>query len=184
MGEKNYSPINLMLSLIIEELLNQMREKNLKINRLFVLAIFLLGAITTNISAQDVPANLQAALFKKIFSFDKTLTGGAEVAVIGSSSEGIVSAFKAAGINAKSSDNLAGANVVYVMPGAPSPKDQTGAKGILSISGDASYAESGKVAIGLGIEGGKPQIIIHMGQLKAEKHEFSPELLKIAKVIQ
>lgn len=161
-----------------------MKKKIYKINKLLITIFILSGAITYNISAQSVPTNLQAALFKKIFSFDKTLAGGAEVAVIGPSSDGIVSAFKAAGINAKASDNLAGANVVYVMPGAPSPKDQTGAKSILSISGDASYAESGKVAIALGIEGGKPQIIIHMGQLKAEKHEFSPELLKIAKVIQ
>ena len=70
------------------------------------------------------------------------------------------------------------------MPGVTSTKQQSASKGILSISGVPSYAENGSVSIGLGVEDGKPKIIINMSQLKAEKQELSADLLKIAKIIQ
>ena len=70
------------------------------------------------------------------------------------------------------------------MPGTNPPSQQSSSKGVLSISGVTSNVESGKVAIGLGVEGGKPKIIIHMGQLKAEGQDVSADLLKIATVIQ
>jgi len=166
----------------------KMIGNNIKIKRVFIFAVILLCVITTNILAQEVPANLQAALFKKIFSFDKTLQSkGVEVAVIGGSGDEIVAAFKDAGINAKTvSGNQVpgGVTVVYLTAGAASTKGQTASKGVLSISGFVSNVESGKVAIGLGIEGGKSKIIIHLGQLKAEGQELSADLLKIAKVIQ
>ena len=149
--------------------------------------------MTVNIKTQEmaVPANLQAALFKKIFMFDNTLSskGNYEVAVLTGAGSGdeIVTAFKAAGMNAKSySGNQIpdGAAVIYIMPGVTAPKQQSASKGVLSISGVTSNVESGNVAIGLGIEGSKPKIIVHMGQLKAENHEVSANLLKLAKVIQ
>lgn len=139
--------------------------------------------------AQDVPSNLQAALFKKIFAFDKTLQakGDVQVAVLGGSGDAIVAAFKDAGVSAKAvggSQVPDGVSVVYVMPGTSSPKQQCAAKGVLSISGDASMVESGKVSIGLSVEDGKPKINVNMGELKAEGQELSADLLKIAKVVQ
>lgn len=136
-----------------------------------------------------VPANLQAALFQKIFAFDKTLTakGNIEVAVIGNSNDEIVAAFKAVGINTKTVNGEqvpAGVAAVYIMPGITNTKQQTASNGILSISGFPSYAEDGNVAIGIGVEGGKPKIIVNLKQLKAEGQELSADLLKIAKVIQ
>lgn len=159
-----------------------------KINLLKIITLIFGMSLITNTLAQEmaVPANLQAALFKKIFSFDKTLAskGNFEVAVLGAGSDAVVSEFNSVGVNAKAANEIGSALVVYVMPGSPSPKAQTSSKGVLSISGVTSYAEEGKVAIGLGVEGGKPKIIINMAQLKAEGHELSAELLKIAKVIQ
>jgi YfiR/HmsC-like len=153
--------------------------------------IFLVFAISANSFAQDmaVPVKLQSVLFKKIFAFDKTLVakGSYEVAVIGSSSDEVVAAFKEAGINVKavSGDQVpADAAVVYIMPGVSSTKQQTASKGVLSISGVTSSVENGDVAIGLGVEGGKPKIIVNMNQLKAEGQELSADLLKISKVIQ
>ena len=49
---------------------------------------------------------------------------------------------------------------------------------------DVTVAEDGNVAIGIGVEGGKPKIIVNLKQLKAEGQELSADLLKIAKVIQ
>ena len=156
-------------------------------SRLTFVVLLLLSLITVNSFAQDmaVPANLQAALFKKIFSFNKTLTakGSVEVAVIGAGADEVVSAFKDAGVNAKAVSDIGSASVVYVMPGTASPKAQSASKSVLSISGVTSNVEEGKVAIGIGVEGGKPKIIINMAQLKAEGQELSADLLKIAKVI-
>lgn len=158
---------------------------------LFVICFILFAA--QGIFAQDMaaPANLQAALFKKIFAFDKTLKskGSIEVVVLSADGSGddIVSAFKGAGVNArlvKGSQVPSGASVVYVMPGVGSTKQQSAQKGALSISGAASLVQEGRVAIGIGVEGGKPKILVHMGQLKAEGQEVSADLLQIARVIQ
>lgn len=165
----------------------------MKKNRIAAFFILLIGLAALNIHGQDmpVPLNLQAALFKKIFSFDKTLqaSGNSEVIVLSADGTGndVVSAFSAAGVSAKLVQGTSvpdGAGVVYVMPGTPSPKQQTAQKKVLSISGVTAFVESGQVAVGLGTEGGKPKIIVNLSQLKAEGHELSADLLNIAKVIQ
>jgi len=166
-----------------------MKKKYGAIKTTLVFSVLFLGVFAINSNAQEmaVPAGLQAALFKKIFSFDKTLAakGTIEVAVIGNGGDAIVSAFKDAGVSAKVSDQIpAGATIVYMMPGAASLKQQTASRGILSISGVSSYVEEGRISIGLGIEGGKPKIIVNMAQLKAEGQELSADLLSIAKIIQ
>lgn len=169
-------------------------ERNfLSKSKIFTILLFLIGITTTNSLAQDmaVPANLQAALFKKIFAFDKTIQakGSSDVAILSAdgSADEIEAAFKSAGVNVqvvKGSQVPGSANIVYVMPGVASPKGQTAQKKVLSISGVTSYVESGKVSIGLAVEGGKPKIVVNMAQLKAEGQELSSDLLKIAKVIQ
>ena len=163
---------------------------NLLKGRTTVVILFLLGIFAVNNFAQEmsVPPNLQAALFKKIFSFNKTLTskGNVEVAVLGNGGDAVASALKEVGVNAKAvgGDQIpSGVSVVYVMPGTAAPKQQSASKGVLSISGVSSFVEDRKVAIGIGVEGGKPKIIINMSQLKAEGQELSSDLLKIARVI-
>lgn len=161
--------------------------------KVFVTALFLISLGAANISAQEmaIPANVQANLFKKIFSFNKTLTakGNIEVAVLsgGGSGDVMVSAFKEAGVNAKavSGEQVpAGATVVYLMPGVNPQKQQYASKGVLSICGSSIDVEDGKISIGLGLEGGKPKIIVNMGQLKAEGQELSADVLKMAYVIK
>jgi YfiR/HmsC-like len=153
------------------------------------LILIALASATNFAQSMPVPANLQAALFQKIFAFDKTLAakGNVQVAIIGNSSSDIVAALQSVGISAKAvnSDQVpSDVSVVYIMPGVTSTKQQSASKGILSISGVPSYAENGSVSIGLGVEDGKPKIIINMSQLKAERQELSADLLKIAKIIQ
>lgn len=174
-------------------LIKKMKKKIGSNSKIFLVLLFLVGIPTVNSFAQDmaVPATLQAALFKKIFAFDKTVQakGSTDVVILssGGSADEIVSAFNSAGISTKvvSGNQVpSGANIVYVMPGVASPKQQCAQKKVLSISGVSSYAESGKVSIGLDVEGGKPKIIVNMAQLKAEGQELSSDLLKLAKVIQ
>jgi hypothetical protein len=150
------------------------------------------GALTAQHMA--VPANLQTAIFKKIFGFDKTLQdkGRIEVAVIYgdvAAKDAIVAAFNDLGIPAvpiksdQAGSGIGSATVVYVTPGGVPPKQLCINNQILSISGVPSFVENGQVSIGLSVEGGKPKIIIHRGQLKAEGQELAKEILSMAKVI-
>jgi len=161
--------------------------------KIFALLIVLISFTAAVSSAQEmaIPASVQANLFKKIFSFNKTLAskGNVEVAVLSGSGSGdvMVSAFKEAGVNAKavSGESVpAGASVVYIMPGVNAQKQQYASKGVLSICGSSIDVEDGKISIGLGLEGGKPKIIVNMGQLKAEGQELSSDVLKMAYVIK
>jgi hypothetical protein len=149
--------------------------------------------------AQDmpVPVKLQAAIFKKVLGFDKTLqsAGGYEILVAFGESSGpakdeAVEAFKAMGVVVKAVavGQLAGAltssTVIYVAQGALPPKLLAGKGSTLWISGMTALVEKGQVAVGLDIDSGKPKIVIHAAQLKAEGHEFSADLLSIAKILQ
>jgi hypothetical protein len=53
----------------------------------------------------------------------------------------------------------------------------------LSISGDPSLAASGDVSVSIGEVDARPQIIVNMSRLKAEGHELSAQLLKLAKIV-
>ena len=162
-----------------------------------LLMIFLASIMTINVIAQDmpVPTDLQAALFKKIFSFDKTLSGLPKVLILYSDGSAgvkdqLIKSFSSVGITAAgvTADQLGGSmnsgTVVYVAPGVISPNSQFSNKKVLSITGVTSYVESGKVSVGIGTEGGKPKIIVNISQLKSEGHELSVDLLKLAKIIQ
>ena len=180
-----------ILSTIIEREKNHMRRQN------FILVLLGLMLFAGHLTAQrmTVPANLQAAIFKKILGFDKTLQakGRIEVAVVygdEAAKDAIIEAFKDLEISAvplKSDQALLGigsATVVYVAPGGIAPKQFCIKNRVLSISGVSSFVESGLVSIGLSVEGGKPSILIHKGQLKSEGHELAGEILKMAKIIQ
>jgi hypothetical protein len=158
-----------------------MKTREHKIEWLLVRVVLLCFFSFFQGTAQTVPANLQAALFKKIFSFDKALSAKATVDVVVIDGDDVAAAMKAAGINAASGSS-AGGDVTYF--GSAPAKAATAKAGILSISGTASHAEKGLVSIALTVEDGKPKIVVNMVQLKAEGHEISADLLKIAKVIQ
>lgn len=163
----------------------------IKLMKILIVPIIVLSILANQNIIAQIPSNLQAALFKKILSMNLTLKakGDLKVAVLTGDGNGddIVSAFNSVGIaaNAVSGNQPpGGASVVYVMPGVTAPTSECASNGVLSISGDGSYAESGKVAIGIGTVGGKPKIIINFAQLKAEGQEVSASLLTIAKVIK
>jgi hypothetical protein len=143
-----------------------------------------------------VPPELQVAIFKKVFNYDKTIPGGAPkmlVAYTDASAavkDQVVKAFKDAGVTvtAAKADQLAGAlegvNVLYVAPGVTGVKQICQKNGILSITGIPSLVESGEVSVGLAVVDNKPKIVVHLGRLKAEGHDMSANLLQLAKIIQ
>jgi hypothetical protein len=74
------------------------------------------------------------------------------------------------------------AAVVYVCPGVVPPKSLFNKFRVLSISGVPAFAKSGQVSIAMAAVEGKPKVIVHMGQLKAEGHDLSADMLKLASV--
>jgi hypothetical protein len=166
-------------------------------SRLAALALILNGLILFSL-AEDmpVPTDLQGAIFKKVFSFDRSIPEGAAkivVAYTDSSAEQkdhIVKAFKDCGVAASAikadqvSGSIAGANVLYILPGVFGARQICQKNRILCITGIPSLVESGEASIGLAIVDNKPKILVHLRELKAEGQELSANLLQLAKIIQ
>ncbi len=152
------------------------------------------------VNAEDMPLplDIQTAMFKKIFSYDRALAADDKMKVLvvhadnPSEVERVVSSFTRAGVSSAgvSESELAAsirlASVVYVLPGvsADAVKSFCARNGVLSISGVPSLAEQGHVSIGLGAESGKPKIIINLNRVKRENHELSAQLLELSKIVR
>lgn len=55
---------------------------------------------------------------------------------------------------------------------------------ILTITGVPEYVENGTLTISLGLKkNNKPEIIVNLNSMRAEKHELSSQLLKLSKII-
>ncbi|MCK9427020.1 MAG: YfiR/HmsC family protein [Ignavibacteriaceae bacterium] len=78
-------------------------------------------------------------------------------------------------------------NMIYLCPlrgvSLESITSITRDRGILSFTGVSDYVESG-IAIGLELKGEKTQIIINLTAAKAERTDFSSQLLKLCKIIE
>lgn len=146
-----------------------------------------------------VPGELQSAMFKKIFSYDRALQGAGEITVfiLGAEKEDqavqdLVKAFKRDGAFPAVlgfiplEGPLSPTSVVYVFPDADHSvvKQVCSESGVLTISGVPSLVEQGHAAIGVGENGGKAEIIVNLPRLKEEGHDLSAQLLKLARVIQ
>jgi hypothetical protein len=146
-----------------------------------------------------VPINLQVEIIKRMFSYDKAVAHEARpVVFVVHQEEGpmkpdeVVKAFEVVGLVsiAVRRDALASQvqtpSAVYLVPGVdPSTVRQyCTEKRALSISGIPELAESGSVAVSIGEENSRPQIIVHMKRLQDEGHSFSAQLLRLARVIQ
>ncbi len=80
-----------------------------------------------------------------------------------------------------------GASVVYWLPGADKGRIKALCEQhkVLSLSGVSAMADDGTVSVGLGTRpDGAPQIIINLQRSKVEAHEFSTDLLRLARIVQ
>ncbi len=166
-------------------------------------AIFLATG-TLAASAEMADPARQSDIFKRIFSYDKDLRGSPKIVVIivgetrgGGEVDKVAAVFREKGLfpavitAGDFSEDLAStltpqSAVLYVMPGIPydTVKDFAEKMGFLSISGVSTLAEAGHVAVSVGVQGGKPEIVVNMPRLTTERHELSSELLNLARVIR
>ncbi len=161
------------------------------------LSLWILGAA----SGEEMPVAVeeQGALFKKVLAYDRTLAGDEHVELLvvyageptGAIGD-IVWAFQEAGFVSSTTrdtdlpDAIERVSVVYFAPGVDVSRSSAlcAEKGVLTISGVPERAEKGDVAIGIGVRDDRPEIVVHLGRLEAEGHEFSSELLRLSRVIR
>ena len=176
-----------------------LRRRTLSTMNLRCLAVALvLTCLSLPAFAEDlpVPPDLQVAIFKKVFGYDKSIPDGSLkmlVAFSDSSStvkDEMVKAFKDSGVNVSAakgdqlSGSVSGISVMYLLPGVSGARQVCQKNGILCITGTPSLVESGEASVGLSLLDNKPKILVHLKELKAEGHDLSANLLQLAKIIQ
>lgn len=146
-----------------------------------------------------LPLDIQSALIRRIVSFDRSLSTKAEVrfvVVFDKEPNELVgqieAALRRAGLSTAGAARVAELesragefDVLYVLPSAVSPKlEGICVRGrVLSVSGYPELAEKGATSVGLGIEQGKPKILINLRRLGREGHSLASTLLGYARVI-
>lgn len=140
---------------------------------------------------EAMPVSVQAALFSKIFFYNRTLTSKPKVHVSvleGPGAKDVVRAFESSKISAsvvKESDIDSFATVVYFTKASAKAREHCTRKKVLSIAGSGALAKDGEVTVGLRIkEGGRSEILVNLSRAKAEEQDFSADLLAYATVIK
>lgn len=176
-----------------------------------VLVMMALMSIESPAEAQDVPVNLQAAIFFKVLSYDSAISSkdgsditiyvitdgktagnkGAMVAgfgkLTGKKLGGKTIKIKAIGVGEAA--GVAGGNaILYVPDGASAGTISTiiaiaAQKKCATLGGSEALAKKG-LAVGLGIENGKPQIVINFPASQKQGMKLSSKVLRLAKVIK
>jgi hypothetical protein len=168
------------------------------IRMLGVYAIITAAVVSVG-SAQttSVPLPLQGTILQKIFSYDRTLEHRIPKVLIVASdlNDPQASELKATLVRLGSTAVIttaaampaqaAGAAAAYFMPGQLT--DLLGRTcvqhHILSVSGVPTWAEQGRVSIAIGLAAGKAEIVVNLKRSKAEAHDLSSRLLRLARVI-
>jgi hypothetical protein len=166
-----------------------------------ILALPLMMILTGTLAASEqdvpVPPELQAAIFQKVFSYDRSLPSGQDPKVLiafapasAPFKDRLLKAFEQVGIRASAvreeevASHISAVEVLYVATDGTSFKALCQKNAVLSITGFPSLVEKGEVSVGLGVVADKPKILVHLPQLRAEGHELSANLLQLARVIQ
>lgn len=163
-------------------------------------------ALAATVSGEDTPVDSeqQCTMFKRIFSYDKHLRESDKIVVlvVGQTTDGpdvaaVAAAFRAqqmypapVTVQGLTSDLTATlsqqSTVIYVMAGVDYAAVDAFARehGFLSISGMPSLVETGQVSVSVDMANSRPQVVVNMARLTAERHELSSELLKLARIIR
>lgn len=173
----------------------------MKCSRLFpwFFALLLLLGSAVPAYAQDdampVPAKFQALLFKRIFAYERVLKTQPSVRVLLASDSRAASElqreFEAVGVSAhllapdELRAQLSPDTVLFLfLDSAPALRELALERKVLCISGSPALVLEGKASIGVDRKpDGKPQILVHLKRLKAEGHELSADVLRLARVV-
>ncbi len=166
-------------------------RKSVFLGALVVFCSLFIGTLPVVAQEMAVPVFVQAKWMSKIFEYVKTLQGKPiKVAVIHGDefdeADDFVAALKSNKMDAvavKSAAAVTDANVVYMAPGAKSiDAARVAAKlGALSVTGVSKFFDGGNASIGILASGEKIQVMFNSDQIKNERVEVSPDLMRVAK---
>lgn len=155
----------------------------------FVVTLFAAG----HVRAQDldVPANLQAAIFKKVFAYVKI--GPPKITVVHSaagakSKDDLLTQFKNVGLEADAVEEASAAkatgNVIYLVPGVSSAvsKKVGSKKFIITCSKD--FITDGAAMMAIINAGGKPSLLANTTSIGGAGIEVDPQLFRIASQVK
>jgi hypothetical protein len=157
------------------------------------LSLFWLQPLYPADAQERVPPEIQAALFVKLLGFDRSLRGDVSIIVIGDPKfaaemrKGIgkdIGTGKLISVAESAELPSEKPSVVYLGDASKVREvmDYARANKILSITGIPELAELG-ISMGIGVSGGKPEVLLNMSSSKAEGRDWNPAILKIAKII-
>lgn len=149
-------------------------------------------------AAEPLPVPLQAMLIKKVASYDRALTGKALSVVVvyelESASEvaEVVKTLSAAGLKVATTKASAfnppsDANIAFLMRSSETPgvMAECARRKILSVADGARAARLGNASLGFDRwDDARPRIVVHLGRMRAEGHEFAAALLNLAQTIR
>ena len=176
-----------------------------------VVLLLVLAAASGLAQEMAVPTDLQFSLFYRILTYDRALerraSGGLVIGVVYqgrfrasalASEQALRQAPSApAGFQVRlvpldldsidlgQAVEASGCDVLYVTPlravGIRAVTAVSHAHGILTLTGVPAYVEAG-LAVGIGLRGDRPEIVVNLDAVRAEGSDFSAQLLRLARV--
>ena len=151
---------------------------------------------TGNLAAQQmmVPENIQAALLDKILPFAPRLADEATIKLLIVYDPGTrtLAERQAAAMSPRwqvdlvleqnSATQIQEYDVVYFYKASKPLLEACKEHKVLSVSGNRELAENGSVSLAIGLANDKPRLFVNISSLRAEEHNFSPEVQRIASV--
>ncbi len=142
---------------------------------------------------RPVPPKVQAVIFKKVLTYSKNLkNGNLKIYVLVDNSavkkDTLVESFSQLGISVieikmEKLTQAEKSSVLYVFSSNKKVHEYCTQNNILCLSGDPEDVLNSKAAISLFAENNKPKIIINSTVLAEQEHEFSSDLLKLARIV-
>ncbi len=153
----------------------------MKATKIFAVLVLLLFLVSVHF-AQKAPANLRAAILVKVLAFEKNYKPNGAIYVIGDNE--LAAQLEASGKFSKV-DKGTGApsgsyDAVYCddagLVGAVTA--YTKGKKVPSLTGVLGLVEKG-ITVGIGIDGGKPKILMNLSSSQAEGLDWNPAIFNI-----
>ncbi len=134
----------------------------------------------------EVPANLQAAIFKKVLGYVKIASPKVTIIYPASGAkekDELLSNFKNGGLDCDAVDEAnaakASGNVVYLVPGLSAAAARKVEKKF-SITSSKDFVSDGLACMAVVNAGGKPQLLANMSSIGAAGVDVDPQLFRIA----
>ena len=159
--------------------------------------LWVLPAAAQN-AQSPIPTPLQTALYRKIFSFNRTFGKTALtiwVVYLDKQLEGpaneLASQFSARELKTRTlslaqfKGQSDAPGVIYILSEAPMREVEAFCelRSVLSVASNPALVRSKNATVSLGIRSGQPEILVNLSRMRAEGQDLSADLLRLATVV-